>query len=324
MARTNLLDIAKTNGRDREVGLIEEVAIAAPEVMALPARTIRGTTYKISSRITNPGVGFRDANAGWEPGKSAYFSRLVQCRIFGAVIQVDKAVARADEDGQEAVMARDAAGVAEQAIIELGQQTIYGTATDAKGFPGLEELFKALATERTALGLASLEVDAAGASANTGSSVYMIHAGINGIQYIFGQGDGFQMGDWTEQQITDADGKVMPAFVNEFQAWVGLQVASIHSIGRIRDLTAETDKKLTDAMLWSLWHKFPVAKKPNMILMSRRSSEQLQTSRTVVLNAQGNTKAGKNIEVIPEPADLWNNIPIIVTDSITDTEALDD
>lgn len=323
MARTNLLDIAKTNGRDREVGLIEEVAIAAPEVMALPARTIKGTTYKISSRITNPGVGFREANAGWDPSKSAYFSRLIQCSIFGGVIQVDKAVARADEDGQEAVMARESAGVAEQAIIELGQQTIYGTATDAAGFPGLEELFKALADERTALGLASLEVDATGSTADTGSSVYMINAGINGIQYIFGQGDGFQMGDWTEQQIT-VDSKTMPAFVNDFQAWVGLQVASIHSIGRIRDLTADSGKGLTDALMWSLWHKFPVAKKPNMILMSRRSSEQLQNARTVVLNAQGNTKAGKNIEVIPEPADLWNNIPIIVTDSITDTEALDD
>ena len=58
MAHT-LLDIAKLNGSDTVVGLIEEVITSAPEFAVLPARTIRGTSYNTVSRTAYPSVGFR-------------------------------------------------------------------------------------------------------------------------------------------------------------------------------------------------------------------------------------------------------------------------
>jgi hypothetical protein len=321
MPNPNLLDLAKLKDHDKVVGLLEEVADSAPEVFAIPARTVTGTSYKISGRHTNPGVGFRQANDGWTPGKSSYFSRIIECKIFGGVINADKAVALADEDGPEAFRSREALGVANQAVLELGQQTIYGTATDANGFPGLKELHAQLSAERVQLGLTAIEVDATGTSAGTGSSVYMIKTGPMGVQYVFGGGDAFRMGEWTEQQVT-VNNKQLPCFVNDLTAWAGLQAASIHSVGRLFDLTADSGKTLSDSLLWQLWHKFPLGHKPDLILMSRRSSQQLQTSRTVVINANGNTRGGNNVENIPAPADNFNGIPIVVTDSITDAETL--
>ena len=47
MPQANLLDIAKLTGNDTVVGLIEENQTVAPDVMSFPARTIRGTSYKI-------------------------------------------------------------------------------------------------------------------------------------------------------------------------------------------------------------------------------------------------------------------------------------
>lgn len=321
MPNPNLLDLAKLNQHDKVVGLLEEVADLAPEVFAIPARTVRGTSYKISGRHTNPGVGFRQANDGWTPGKSSYFSRLVECKIFGGVINADKAVALADEDGPEMFRSREALGVANQAVLELGQQTIYGTATDANGFPGLKELHAQLSDERDQLGLAKIEVDATGSTAATGSSVYMINTGPQGVQYVFGGGNAFQMGEWTEQQVT-VNSKQLPCFVNDLTAWAGLQAASIHSVGRLFDLTADSNKTLTDALLNTLWGKFPVGRKPNLILMSRRSNTQLQTSRTVVINSNGASRAGNNIEVVPPPPTDFMGIPIVTTDSILDTETL--
>jgi hypothetical protein len=150
----------------------------------------------------------------------------------------------------------------------------------------------------------------------------MIKTGVQGVQYIFGAGDAFAMGEWREQQVT-VNSAIMPAYVNDLGSWVGLQVGSIHSVGRIWDLTADSGKTLTDALLWQLWHKFPIGQKPNLVLMSRRSSQQLQTSRTVVINAAGATRAGNNVENVPAPATDWNGMPIIVTDSIPETDALD-
>ena len=102
MAQANLLDIAKLNGSDTIVGLIEETLTYAPEVQIMPARTIRGTSYKIASRVSYPGVGFRAANEGSTPTKSEFENQLIECYILSGAVQADVAVARAYEDGEQA------------------------------------------------------------------------------------------------------------------------------------------------------------------------------------------------------------------------------
>ena len=78
MAMTTLLDIAKANGSDGVVGLIDEATKAHPELTLVAARTIKGLNYKTLVRTANPTVGFRNANEGTAATKGTYENRLVE------------------------------------------------------------------------------------------------------------------------------------------------------------------------------------------------------------------------------------------------------
>lgn len=311
MPQANLLDISRLNGNDALVGLIEENQTHAPDVMALPARTIRGTSYRIGVRKTLPGVSFRTANGGTIYTKSEFENRLVECFILSGNIRADVAVAAAYEDGPDAWKAIEASGVMKQALIELGSQLYYGTDVDANGFPGLQ----AIHTAYSATLSEPLTVDAGGTTASTGSSVYGVKFGPQDVQMIFGQGLPFELGEWMEQMVNDGTpGQDYRAHVNSLNAWVGLQVGSVFSVGRLRDLTEDSGKGLTDSLLADLLAKYPVGHRPDAWFMNRRSLRQLQASRSVVA-------ANAGVSLAPVPTES-NGIPIIVTDSITNTEAL--
>jgi hypothetical protein len=314
MAQANLLDIAKLNGSDRVVGLIEETLTYAPEVQILPARTIRGTSYKIATRTSYPGVGFRTANDGSTPGKSEFENQLVECFILSAAIQADVAVANAYEDGAEAWKDLESVGVMKQALIEIGSQVIYGTSVDSKGFPGLQAIHTAFN--------AGLVVDAGGTTASTGSSVYGINTGTQGVQLVFGSGTTFELGEWRIENVDGGTaGTVYPAHVANLTSWVGMQVGSKYAVGRLKDATEDSAKGVTDAKLAELLSKYPVGYRPNYWLMNRRSAYQLQASRSSTVNGL-NAKSSTGAEIwAPLPTES-NGIPIVVTDSIGNTETL--
>ena len=110
MAVTTLLDIAKANGSDAAVGLIEEVLNAFPEVQLGAARTIKGLSYKTLVRTALPTASFRSANEGTPPTKSTSENRVVECFILNPRWECDKAVADAYEDGASAYIAMEADG----------------------------------------------------------------------------------------------------------------------------------------------------------------------------------------------------------------------
>lgn len=302
-----LLDLAKLNGADPIVGLIEEVATASPEVTTIPARTIRGTSYKTVSRNSRPSVAFRQANEGTDASKSNFTERLVECFILSSRVEVDKAVARGYEDGVEALQAIEAMGVMRAALSSVGSQTIYGTSADAKGFAGLEALVNS-----------ELVVDAGGTTATTGSSVYAIQAGPQGIQYVYGNGTTFDLSPFREGDATDASSKRYAAFIADLTAWVGLQCVNKYAVGRLKDATNDSGKGVTDAKIAELLSKFPVGERPTHLLMSRRSAFQLQTSRTMTANTKQEAFTG----ILPGVPTESFGIPIIITDSISDTETL--
>lgn len=65
----------------------------------------------------------------------------------------------------------------------------------------------------------------------------------------------------------------------------------------------------------------PTGMTPDVLLMSRRSAYQLQTSRTATTIYSGQ-KSSSGMEVMaPQPTES-NGVRIVVTDSITNTEAL--
>ena len=306
-----LLDLAKLNGADPIVGLIEEVATASPEVTIIPARTIRGTSYKTVIRNSRPAVGFRAANEGTDATKSNFTERLVECFILSARVEVDKAVARGYEDGPEAIQAIEAAGVMRAALSTVGSQTIYGTAAGAKGFFGLQEMVTSFGTD--------LVVDAGGTTNSTASSVYAIKAGTTGVQYVYGNGTTFDLSAFREGDAVDANSKRYAAFISDLTAWIGFQCVNKYAVGRLKDITAaEAGARLTDAKIAELLSKFPVGERPTHLLMSRRSAYQLQISRTMTASTKQEAFTG----ILPGTPTESFGIPIIITDSIGDTETL--
>lgn len=318
MAQLTLLDIAKLNGNDMITGLIEENLTFAPELSVVPARTVKGTSYRTVARDTYPGVGFRAANGGVTYTKSTFLNRLHECYILSGNIRADVAIMTAYEDGPEAFKAIEANGVGKQALIDVGSQFFYGTAADALGFPGLQAFHTAFSTELTARGIAPLVLDSGGTTASTGSSVYGVKFGNDGVQFIYGGGTTLTISDWFRQMVNDGTaGQDYLAECASLNAWIGLQAANPYSISRLKDNTAESGCKVTDAKLAELLSLSPVGYKPDAWFMSRRSAFQLQSSRSSTSNTSG--AAGQPQAALPTES---NGIKIVITDSLVDTETL--
>jgi len=95
-------------------------------------------------------------------------------------------------------------------------------------------------------------------------------------------------------------------------AYVGMQIGGAYSVGRLANLTEDSGKTLTDALIAELLEKFKANQMPTHLAMSRRSLFQLQASRTAT-NATGSPA--------PIPTESFG-VPIVPTDSIVDTETL--
>jgi hypothetical protein len=303
MPNPTLLDIAIANGVDPVVGLIEESIKAHPEMTLAYARTIKGINYRTLVRTALPTVGFRNVNEGSATSKGTYENRLVECFTLNPIWNCDVAAADAYEDGAPAFIAMEGMGMTEAAIRTLCTQFYYGAGAngDAKGHPGLIDSLDATMT-----------VDAGGTTASTGSSVWAVRFGLQDVCMVWGNRGDIQLADVVTQQILDTNNNPYMAYVQSLLARPGLQVGRLQSVGRIKKLTADTGKTLTDALISQLLEKFPAGMPPDVLFMSRRSLGQLQRSRTAT-NPTG--------APAPFPSEAFG-VPIAITDSILDTESL--
>tara|TARA_R100000808_G_C2104777_1_gene120750 strand:- start:521 stop:898 length:378 start_codon:yes stop_codon:yes gene_type:complete len=103
-----------------------------------------------------------------------------------------------------------------------------------------------------------------------------------------------------------------PAYYTGVSAWLGLQVGSAYSIGRICNLTEDSGKGLTDALISQALEKFPSGRGPTHIVMNRRSLGQLQRSRTATSPTGAPAEYPQSV----------HGVPILTTDAISSTEAL--
>lgn len=320
MPLPTLLDIAKLNLGDKEVGLIEEAVTFAPEISGrnpltgavlanvAAARSIKTLSYPTVVRTAVPrGGSFRKANDGVDPSKSTFENRLVQCQIFDKRFEVDKAIADTYEDGWAAYLAIEAGGIMEGGVQDWSQQFYYGTnATfgDASGHPGLLQFYDT----------AAMEVDAGGTTANTASSVWGVKWGVRDVRHVLGNMAEFAMSDVRVETITGQNGKKLDGYVQTLLFYPGIQQGHKHSVGRIKKLTADAGCGLTDARLGQLRQKFLEQRKanPDVFFATPRSIEQLRASRTAT--------NGTGAEA-PTPTE-FEGIPIVPTLGILNTEAL--
>lgn len=306
MPLPTLLDIALATGDEGIAGLIEEVIKFVPEVQKGAARTIKGTTFKTTVRIGLPtGSGFRKANAGSAPSKSRREQRQFECFIVDKPWLCDKAVADAHEDGAPAYISSEAIAVLQAQLIELGRQFYDGVSNAPDGHPGLKAMYDA----------DNMTVDAGGTTANTGSSVWAITWGEQGVQWLYGNGTNpLQMTDVKEVVLPDENDptKICTKYHQQLLAWVGLKLGNLKTVARLKNLTAEAGKTLTATRLRALLSKYPIGYKPDAFYLTPRSMDQYIDSITVTRD---------DYTEPPRPTS-FNGIPLIETDSILNTEAI--
>lgn len=288
---------------------ISNILDAAPLVSRLPwVESSNGTSHKYITHTGNPTVGFRAANSGREFDSSVDVVVTADLKILDFSFAVDKAVADAwRQGGPEALIAREAGRHLRAAMAKLEDEIINSTDSGSNGFVGLAGL-------STLNGLSDgMVVNAAGTTASTGSSVWLLNYGeMVGVAGVYkGDGPVVQMGDTV---VTDmnATNSHYPVYYTPGTAWFGLQIGGAYSVSRIANLTADSGKGLTDDLIAQAIALHPIGQQPNLIVMNRRSLRQLQDSRTAT-NATG--------APAPFPQDSFG-IPILVTDAIGSTEAL--
>lgn len=304
---TTLADLVKINDQNLADLDVSDLLDEAPLLKRLFAQTAsNGTEHKYLKQTGEPAVGFRDANDGRENKASADTLVTVTLKILDASFACDKALADAYRKGRDAYIAREANRHLRAAFKEAEQQIFYGTGNDAAGFAGLatNALFDALADTATV-------VNAGGTTASTGSSCWLFRTNENACSLITGEDGEMKIGESVVQRVAGATG-FYPAYWTPITAWLGLQLGGVYDIVRIANLTADSGKGLTDALISTAISKFKASGAPNLIACSRRSLRQLQSSRTAT-NPTG--------APAPFPQDSFG-IPIVVTDQIVDTETL--
>jgi len=300
--------VVKRNGTDAAVGLIEEAGKATPEVLLGAARTIAGLNYKTRVRTGLPTVGFRQVNQGTACGKSTTEQRLIECYLWNPQFEVDKAAADAAEDGAAAYLAEEAVGIMQAAMQTLGVAFFYGAnasfgKTDA--FPGL---LQSIAS--------AMVVDAGGTSDNVATSVWLVRWGIQDIRWVLGEGGRAEVTDPVEVRLTDGSLNPYTGYRQELYLRPGLQYGSVTSAARIKKLTTDSGKGLTDDLIDSAMALFPAGRPPTACYMTRRSREQWKKSRTATSPTGAPAPWPDTIDG-PE-----GQIPVHSTDSISNVETL--
>jgi len=300
-AMPTILDIAVANGCDAVAGLIDEAAQVHPELSMGYSRTIKGRSYKTLVRTGVPSVSFRNANEGTAATKGTYENRRVETFIMDPNWACDQAVADGHEDGAEAYIAIEGSGMVEGSMQTIASQLYYGSTNDAKGFPGLAEVYDST----------NMAVDAGGTTASTQTSVWAVRFGPKDCGWVWGEDGRLDLSDVTLQRLTDASSHPYWAYCQHLLAYPGFQVLSTQSVGRVHSIhPSDSNASLTDDDLADLISTFPTGRVPDAFFANRAAVAMLRKNRTAT-NATG-TPA-------PFPTEAFG-IPLVQTDAITSTE----
>lgn len=303
---TTLADMVKLNDVSVADRGATDIFNDAPLLAALMADVAsHGTDHKYLKETGAPVVGFRAPNVGKDHGADADVWVTLELKILDACFDIDAKLADSHPRGVEAIMARKASRHLRAAFAAAELQIFNGTGADATGFAGLRD-------NAGLNGLADAMVyNAGGSSTGTFSDVWMIRSASDyaDAAVIVGNDGGIDIQPYIRQQVEDATGKKYPAYYQQIDGWLGLQIGGAKSVGRmvnVNHAAAATTFTLTDDKLSELFALFPESKPPTHIVMNKTSRKQLQQSRTAT-NATG--------APAPWPTE-WEGIPIITTASV--------
>ena len=279
---------------------VSDVLNRAPMIRRLSAFSVDGTQLKYVKKTADPSVGFRLLNDGVENDVADYTQVTVDLAIADASFNVDIAAAEGYRLGPAAFLALQMRNHMEAMMFKIEQEVLYGANTNG---------FSALGDELNAV--ADATVISAGGTSNTRSSVWAINTGMNDVQLAWGNQGVIEAKDTSIIRTAGSSSGHFGSYWTPVTGYCGLIYGSAYSAGRICNITDDAGKGLTDDLISQLLETFPAGRGPNMLVMSRRSLDQLQRSRTAT-NPTG--------APAPFPESSFG-VPIIVSDAVSDTEA---
>jgi hypothetical protein len=311
-----MLDIAKANGSDPVVGLIDETTKAHPELTLGAARTIKGINYKtlVRTSLFN-GTTFRSANEGATVGKATYENRLVETFILNPRWEADKAVADSYEDG--ARVHRDGSRehgrkVDGRPLRPVLLRDQHDLRRQRQGLPRPDRLLRHHQQRRR-----RRRHD----RQHRLVSVWLVKFGPKAVQWVWGRTGSCSSPTRASRRSTTPTATPLTGYVQDLLARPGLQVGSIRSLVRIKKLTADSGKGLTDTLIsrrWQVRGRRRAGRDPHVRRSRHAAPAEPQRDDLQRRRRQGDQRHREH-RAHPRPA---FGIPIAVTDAIKDTEAL--
>jgi hypothetical protein len=284
---------------------VSELLEDAPLLAAMAAiEASNENSHEWLKKTAAPTAGFRDVNDGMENKKATYTKVTQALKLFDASFAIDIALLKLRSG--DALKRREARDHLKTAFASMEKQIIYGTGEDSDGFAGFANETSVDKKDD------AMVVDATGTTVGGTTSVWAVRLGEEAVAAVYGAGGRIEIG---EEYMTTLEGSstgIYDAVRTPLIFWGGVQVATTLDLARIVNLTAQSGKTLTDDMLSDLIAKFPAGRGPSYLVMNRQSRKQLQQSRTAT-NATG--------APAPFPTEAFG-VPIIVTEQITNTEAV--
>lgn len=299
---TELLQLADGNISDIDVS---ELLQKAPFLAVLAAiEASNETSHEWLKKTAAPTAGFRAINDGMENKKATYTKVTQALKLFDASFSVDLGLLKARSG--DALKRREAVDHLQTAFQSMEKQIFYGTGSDAAGFTGFAQEATVAAFDD------AMVINAAGTTASTGSSVWAVRSGETAVSVVYGGNGRIDIGEEYMTTLAGSATGVFDAVRTPILFYGGVQVATTLALGRIINLTADSGKGLTDDLIADLLALFPAGEEPTHLAMTRRSRKQLQQSRTAT-NPTG--------APAPFPTEAFG-VPIVVTDQLTNTEAI--
>lgn len=263
------------------------------------------TLHKYLKQTVASAAAFRAALDGVTNSASQDQLVTATLQILDGSFHADVALADACKDGRGAYLQREMFRKMRAIFSTVEKQVIYGVGNDAAGFIGLHDgVLTAISNAMV------IEPATAGSGVGAQTSVYFIRHGQDDVSLVLGNDGKIVVEDEpTIQRVAGSATGTFPALYVPVTGYIGLQLGSTYSSGRICNVQTALD----DDDLYAGLSLFPSARPPNAIVMNRAAAKLLRQSRTAT-NPTG--------APAPMPT-MLDNIPIIITDSVVSTEAVE-
>lgn len=309
-----LLKLLQGKTPTMEQRVVEKVIYDATFLSKLPARVIKGTSYRYMVRDSLPLIKSTPYNMGVGLASVDYETRNAECYPYQGRVAIDKKLVNGEPELATRYTADLMAAHVRGALASLEMGIFYGKNRDVSGTPGLNDTIGDYMT-----------ISATGDNSTRtygGASVWAVCLKEDMLHVVYGNSRTIAFGPRKEQDVPaptpDGEPGVMPAYVWDFDFHAGFSQMDDFATGRI--VNEGNDNPLSDKMLADLVNMFPTGHTPDVLVMTRSSRRRLQQQRAQTLGYVKKVSGSTAYADIPTD---YEGIPIIVTDGLLDDETPD-